>query len=283
MNSSPDSPGLTPPPVPWLSTQHEMEAAALPVRTRLVKVRMRPGVHRVAQATCLHAAVDGAEGRREHLYRVTLEWLAEFDVQTGRGEKINDRASASRATNTLQLRVLEQARPDGRRVALCRLGPRGQIAADPKGHGIMSFLRGVLVEWAAAEHPDAAVVGGSFAAGQQGEADRALREQFFERSGFTVTADADGGVAFSAPALRELRTAWNREKVAELTPPMVAEAFCAQAQAGVFKRRAEALESQVEGLAKDRRAAEVMSRIWLAITVLAIVFGIVFGIQPRVA
>ena len=282
--SNPPSPAAPPP--PWLSTQHEMEDAARPVRTRLVKVRMRPGVYRVAQATCLHAVVQGNEDtRREHLYRVTLEWLSEFDRQTGRAEKIDDRTSPHRTSNTLQFRVLEQVHPDGRRVALARLGPRGQIAAEPRGHGIMSFLRGVLVEWVASEHPAAAVAPGSFTHDEsRGETERALREQFFIRSGFMVTADGDGkGGRFGIGALSELRTTWNAEKVAEITPALVAEAFGAQARVGVLRRQVEALESQVDGLARDRRAAEVMSRIWLAVTLLAVVFGIVFGIQPRMA
>jgi hypothetical protein len=262
-----------------------MEAAARPVRTRLAKVRLRAGVYRVAQATCLHAVVQSpTDARREHLYRVTLEWLAEFDLGSGRAERINDRASASRATNSLQFRVLEQTGPGGRHVALARLGPRGQIAAEPRGLGVMSFLRGLLVEWVAAEHPDAAVVAGAFpVVEQQSEAERALRDHFFRRSGFEVEAASEGGGRFSVGALRDLRSTWNGEKVAEITPAMVAEALGAQAQAGLLKRQVEALESQVEGLAKDRRAAEVMMRVWLAITVLAVMFAIVFGIQPRVA
>jgi len=288
MSSIPDSPPPSPaaPAPPWLSTQHEMEDAARPVRSRLVKVRMRPNVYRVAQATCLHAVVQGTEdARREHLYRVTFEWLAEFDNQTGRAEKLDDRASAHRTGNTLQLRVLEQVRPDGHRVALARLGPRGQIAAEPRGLGIMSFLRGVLVEWVAGEHPDAAVAPGAFRHEEaRGDERRAQREQFLARSGFVLTADEDGdGGRFGIGALRELRTTWNADKVSEITPAQVAEAFGAQARAGALKRQVEALESQVDGLVRDRRAAEVMSRVWLAITLLAIVFGIAFGIQPRLA
>ena len=269
---------------PWLSTQFEMEDAARPVRTRLAKVRMRPGVYRVAQATCLHAVVQSADrARREHLYRVTLDWLAEFDTQTGRSEKLGEQASPHRTGNTLQFRVLEQAQPDGRRVALARLGPRGQIAAEPRGHGIMSFLRGVLVEWVAAEHPGAAVAPGTFSNDEsRGEDDRVLREQFFTRSGFVVTAEGSRG-RFGIGALRELRTTWNAEKVVEITPALVAEAFGGQARAGALKRQVEALESQIDGLARDRRAAEVMSRLWLVVTLFAIVFGIVFGIQPRMA
>jgi hypothetical protein len=283
-DSAPASPAAPPP--PWLSTQNEMEDAARPVRTRLVKVRMRAGVYRVAQVTSLHAVVQGAEdARREHLYRVALEWLAEFDVETGRAERIDDRASPHRATNTLQFRVLEQLHPDGRRVALARLGPRGKIAADPTGHGIMSFLRGVLVEWVAAEHPEAHVVPGSFRHDEsRGENERLLREQFFVRSGFVVTTGQDGRTGhFGIGALRDLRTTWNTEKVAEITPALVAEAFGAQAQVSVLKRQVEALRSQVAGLDRERRAAEVLSRVWLAVTVLAVAFGIVFGIQPRVA
>ncbi len=280
----PDTPSSTAPPPPWLSTQFEMEDAARPVRTRLAKVRMRPGVYRIAQATCLHAVVQGTEdARREHLYRVTLEWLGEFDLQTGRSEKLDDRASPHRASNTLQFRVLEQVHPDGRRVALARLGPRGAIAAEPRGHGIMSYLRGVLVEWVAAEHPDAAVAPGSFTHDEsRGEDERALREQFFTRAGFVVTSEGSR-TRFGIGALRDLRTTWNIEKVAEITPALVAEAFGGQARVGALKRQVEALESQIDGLARDRRAAEVMSRIWLVITLCAVVFGIVFGIQPRLA
>ncbi|MGN6525742.1 MAG: hypothetical protein ACTHL8_05085 [Burkholderiaceae bacterium] len=286
MSTSPEPADTSPaaPPPPWLSTQHEMEEAARPVRTRLARVRMRPGVYRIAQATCLHAVVQSTtDARREHLYRVTLEWLAEFDTQTGRAEKLADRATPGRTTNTLQLRVLEQPGADGRMVALARLGPRGQIAAEPKGHGIMSFLRGVLVEWAAAAHPQAAVVPDTFVHDPaRGDNERQQREQFFVRSGFVVTGDATGG-RFGIGALRDLRTSWNTDKVLEITPALVAEAFGGQALAGALKRQVEALEAQIDGLARDRRAAEVMSRIWLAVTVLAVVFGIVFGIQPRVA
>jgi hypothetical protein len=286
MSSIPSSapPSSTALPPPWLSTQFEMEDAARPVRTRLVKVRMRPGVYRVAQATCLHAVVTGADdARREHLYRVTLEWLGEYDLQTGRSEKLDDRASPHRTGNTLQLRVLEQLHPDGRRVALARLGPRGAIAAEPRGHGIMSFLRGMLVEWVAAEHPEAAVAPGSFSHDEtRGEDERTLREQFFIRSGFVVTAEGSR-TRYGIGALHDLRTTWNTEKVAEITPAMVAEAFGGQARIGALKRQVEGLEAQVEGLARERRAAEVMSRIWLVITLFAVVFGIVFGIQPRLA
>lgn len=286
MSSIPESPppSSAAPPPPWLSTQHEMEDAARPVRTRLVKVRMRPGVYRVAQATCLHAVVQGTEdARREHLYRVTLEWLLEYDNQTGRTEKIEYRASPHRSTNTLQFRVLEQVQPDGRLVALARLGPRGLIAAEPRGLGIMSFLRGVLVEWVAAEHPSAAVAPGSYTNdASRGENERVQREQFFIRSGFVVTGEGSIG-HFGIGALRDLRTTWNTEKVAEITPALVAEALGAQARVGALKRQVEALESQIDGLWRDRRAAEVMSRIWLAITLFAVVFGIVFGIQPRMA
>ena len=280
----PDPTTSAAPPPPWLSTQFEMEDAARPVRTRLAKVRMRPGVYRVAEATCLHAVVQGKEdGRREHLYRVTLDWLGEFDTQTGRTEKLDERASAHRTSNTLQFRVLEQLQPDGRRVALARLGPRGQIAAEPRGHGIMSYLRGVLVEWVAAEHPDAAVAPGSFTHDEsRGEDERVQREQFFARAGFVVTGDGHRG-RFGIGALRELRTTWNTEKVAEITPALVAEAFGGQARAGALKRQVEALQTQIDGLARDRRAAEVMSRIWLVVTLFAVVFGIVFGIQPRLA
>lgn len=279
--SDPPSPG-TPP--PWLSTQYEMEDAARPVRTRLVKVRMRPGVYRVAQATCLHAVVQGTEdARREHLYRVTLEWLAEYDLQTGRAEKLDDRASAHRSGNTLQFRVLEQLQPDGRSVALVRLGPRGKIAAEPVGHGIMSFLRAVLVEWVAADHPAASVAPGTFRHDEsRGENERVMREQFFVRSGFVVTVDADGrGGRFGIGALRDLRTTWNTEKVAEITPALVAEAFGAQAQVGALKRQVEGLQAHIDGLDRERRAAEVLSRVWFAVTVLAVGFGIVFGIQPH--
>ena len=115
-------------PVPWVTSQRELEERARPQRTRYVKVRMRPGVWRVALATQLHAATGQAGGPREHLYRVTLQWLAELDTRDGRAERVSDTMSAHRATNTLQFRVLETIAPDGTRRTYARLGPRGQIA-----------------------------------------------------------------------------------------------------------------------------------------------------------
>ena len=42
-----------------------------------------------------------------------------------------------------------------------------------------------------------------------------------------------------------------------------------------------ALQQQLEGTIKEKRASETMQRVWLAITVVAVVLGLIFGIQPR--
>jgi len=273
-----------PPAAPqWVSTQHEMEGAAKPRRTRLVRVKMKDGALRIGCATYLYSTVhDVAANKREHLYRVTLSWLAEIDPRDGSSKRFPERVWMAGAVNALQMRVLEAAGPDGKRWTAARLGPRGQIAADPKGVGLMSFLRAILVEWVAGEHPDAVVVRGSLAqVDVQSEADKSLRDHFFTRSGFTVLATADGGGSFHAPSVRALKASWNPDKVTELTPAALADALCAQAEVTALRTRLAQLEKTNARLSGEKRSSENLARIWLAVTLVSVVFALVLGIQPH--
>jgi len=267
---------------PWVSTQTEMEAAARPQRTRLFRVRMRTGQVRVAAATYFHAArASGSDSRVEHLYRVQLSWLVEFDPRDGKSQHFAERTSTSRATNALQFRVLEMS-ADGSRVSAVRLGPKGQILADPPGHGLMSLLRALLVEWVAPLYPDATVLTGSlYQVDVPGEKERELRDAFFARSGFVVRPTAAGGGSFFARSMRELKATWNTDKVQELTAPLLAEAVGAQMEMPLLRQQAESLQQQLAAARKEKRGAETLQRLWLAITVIAVVFGLIFGIQPR--
>lgn len=280
---TPELPADAPPSsAPWVSTQTEMEAAARPQRTRVFRVRMRTGHVRVAGVTYFHATqASTTDSRVEHLYRVQLSWLAEIDPRDGKAQRFAERSSTGRATNALQFRVLEMA-TDGRLVSAARLGPKGQILAEPTGLGLMSLLRALLVEWVAAQHPDATVLTGSlYQVDVPGEKEMELRDAFFARSGFTVRPTSGGGGSFFARSIRELKTTWNTDKVQELTAPLLAEAVSAQMEAPLLRQQIAALQDQLTLAIKEKRATEVLSRVWLAITVLAVIFGLVFGIQPR--
>ena len=282
--STPETPADAPPAVaPWVSTQHEMETAARPSRTRLFRLRMPSGHVRVAGVTYFHAVEKSrTDSRVEHLYRVQLSWLAEFDPRDGKTQHFAERTSASRATNALQFRVLEMTAADGKHVGAARLGPKGQILAEPKGVGIMSLLRGLLVEWVAQQHPDASVLTGSlYQVDVPSEADMALRDGFFTRSGFVVKPTSGGGGTFYARGIKELKTTWNTEKAQELTAPLLAEAVGAQMEMPVLRQQVAALQQQLEATTKEKRASETLQRLWLAITVVAVVLGLIFGIQPR--
>lgn len=284
--AEPPAPAPTPPAsggVPWISTQHEMESGARPGRSRFVRVRIRPGVHRIAHVTYLSSSTPpAADGSREHLYRVSLHWLAELDSRDGKAAKITERASANRPTNALQFRVLETVSPEGKRASFARLGPRGQIAAEPRNVGVMSFLRAALVEWVQQTHPAAIVIRGSLSQADAPTTDeKLLLDAFFTKSGFTLVPSADGAGSYQAPGIQSLKTAWNTDKVVELTPPMVAEAFGGQLEAALLRQRVQALENEVRTVNGERRAAEFMTRVWLAISLLSFVFGIVMWIQPR--
>jgi hypothetical protein len=277
-------PEAAPPAVPqWISTQHEMEVSAKPLRTRIVRVKMKNGALRIACATYLHSHVqDAVAGVREHLYWVTLRWLAEYDTRDGRTERFPERLRPTSPLNALQFRVLETALPDGRQWVVARLGPKGQIGADPKGHGVMGYLRALLVEWVADRHPEAIVVRGSLAQVEVlSEPERNLRDLFFTRSGFTLLTTSDGGGSFHAPSIRDLKTTWNADKVTELQPAALADALCVQVEALTLRKQVDALTKDNAGLTRERRAADVMSRVWLAIAVLSFTFGIVLAIQPR--
>jgi hypothetical protein len=279
------APGAPPPPMPWLSTQHEMESRARAERTRFVRIRMKNGTHRIACASYQYSSTGNpAESTREHLYRVSLQWLAELDGRDGKAIRIVERPSLNRPTNALQFRVLESAAPDGTRSAFARLGPRGQIGAEPRGAGVMSFLRAILVEWVVEQHPDAVIIRGSLnQPDPQDDDDTKLRDAFFTRAGFTVQATSDGGGTYSAPTIRALKSTWNTEKVVELTAPMIADAFGAQLEAGILRKRADALQAQLTAMTREKRASDFLSRIWLAVSVVCLVLGLVFGIQPRLA
>jgi len=278
-----DLPADAPPAsAPWVSTQTEMESAARPQRTRLFRVRMRTGHVRVAGVTYFQATQESAsDSRVEHLYRVQLSWLAEFDPRDGKSQRFAERTSTGRATNALQFRVLEMS-TDGRRVSAARLGPKGQILAEPAGMGVMSLLRALLVEWVAGLHPEATVLTGSlYQVDVPDEKEMALRDAFFARSGFTVRPTAGGGGSFFARSVRELKSTWNTDKAQELTAPLLAEAVSAQMETPLLRQQIAALQDQLGTAIREKRATEVLSRVWLAITVLAVIFGLVFGIQPR--
>ena len=280
----PELPADAPPAVaPWISTQHEMETAARPGRTRVFRMRMKSGQVRVAAVTYFKSVAHGdSDSRVEYLYRVQLSWLVEFDPRDGKTQRYAERAGTSRATNALQFRVLEMAGPDGRRVSAARLGPKGQILADPPNMGIMSLLRALLVEWVAEQHPDATVLTGSmYQVDVQSEEAMAVRDNFFTRAGFTIKPTSGGSGSFYAHSIRALKTSWNPDKATELTTPLIAEAVSAQLEAPGLRQQIEALQDQLASTMREKRASEMLSRIWLAITVLAVIFGLVFGIQPR--
>jgi len=280
----PDIPTEAPPAVaPWVSTQHEMEAAARPSRTRVFRVRMKSGHVRVAGITYFHASVASrTDTRVEHLYRVQLSWLAEFDPRDGQTQRFAERTGTGRESNALQFRVLEMNAADGKRLSAARLGPKGQILADPPGMGIMSLLRAVLVEWVRERHPDASLLTGSlYQVDVPSQAEMELRDHFFTRSGFTVKATSGGGGTFWARSIKDLKTDWNTEKAQELTAPLLAEAVSAQMETPVLKQQIAALQLQLAAAIKEKRATETLQRIWLAITVIAVIFGLIFGIQPH--
>jgi hypothetical protein len=244
---------------------------------------MRTGAWRVANVTYLSAtARSDADPRTEHLYRVQLQWLAEFDPRDGKAHRLVDGASPNRSNNVLQFRVLEMTSAEGKRLASARLGPKGQIAAEPTGIGIMSLLRGLLVEWVAERHPDAGIVAGSlYQVDIQSQEALALRDSFFAKAGFTVKPTSGGGGTFSAPSIKALKSMWNTEKAVELTPELTAEAICAQLEVPVLRQQVAALQGVIVGMSKEKKATETLSRIWLAVAVVAVVLGLIFGIQPR--
>jgi hypothetical protein len=280
----PDVPADAPPAVaPWVSTQFEMEQAARPQRMRMFRLRMKTGHVRVAGVTYFHATqASTTDSRVEQLYRVQLSWLVEFDPRDGQTQRFAERTSTGRAANALQFRVLEMNTADGKRISAARLGPKGQILAEPPNAGIMSLLRALLVEWVAGLHPDATVLTGSlYQVDVPSENEMALRDAFFTRSGFTVKPTSGGGGSFFARSIRELRTTWNTDKAQELTAPLLAEAVGAQMETPVLKQQIETLQKQLDSAIKEKKATETLQRIWLAITVIAVVFGLIFGIQPR--
>ena len=93
--------------------------------------------------------------------------------------------------------------------------------------------------------------------------------------------DPGGGGTFYARSIKELKTTWNTEKAQELTAPLLAEAVSAQMETPLLRQQIASLQEQLEAALKDKRATETMQRIWLVITVVAVVFGLIFGIQPR--
>ena len=281
---TPEVPADAPPAVaPWVSTQTEMETAARPGRTRVFRLRMKSGHVRVAGVTYFHSSVAStSDSRIEHLYRVQLSWLAEFDPRDGKTQRFAERTSTGRAINALQFRVLEMNAADGRRLSAARLGPKGQVQAEPPGMGIMSLLRALLVEWVGERHPDATILTGSlYQVDVPNESQMELRDNFFSRSGFTVKPTSGGGGTFYARSIKELKTTWNTDKAQELTAPLLAEAISAQMETPVLRQQITVLQDQLAAALKEKRATETLQRIWLAITVIAVIFGLIFGIQPR--
>jgi hypothetical protein len=275
--------GAPPSSAPWVSTQHEMERRSRPLHTRVFRLRMKTGHVRVAGVTYFHStAVGETDSRVEHLYRVQLSWLAEFDPRDGKTQRFAERTSTGRPSNALQFRVLEMSTSDGRRIGAARLGPKGEIHAEPANIGVMSLLRALLVEWVVEKHADATVLTGSLKQAEApNETQQAVRDGFFTRSGFTIKPTSDGGGTFYAESLGKLRSTWNAEKITELTTPLLADAVSAQMEMPLLRQQVAALQEQLSGIGKEKRAAEALQRLWLAITVLAVVFAIVFGIQPR--
>ena len=281
---APEIPADAPPAVaPWVSTQTEMEAGARPERTRVFRVRMKSGHVRVAGVTYFHAlAASASDTRVEHLYRVQLSWLAEFDPRDGQTQRFAERTSTGRATNALQFRLLEMTAADGKRLSAARLGPKGQILAEPPGIGVMSLLRALLVEWVAGHHPAATVLTGSlYQVDVPTKEEMEVRDQFFARSGFVVRPTSGGGGTFFARSIKELKTTWNTDKAQELTAPLLAEAVSAQMETPVLRQQISALKDQLATALKEKKATETLQRVWLAITVIAVIFGLIFGIQPR--
>ena len=282
--SAPEIPADAPPAVaPWVSTQHEMESAARAGRTRVFRLRMKTGHVRIASVAYFYATVASKDDTRvEHLYRVQLSWLAEFDPRDGQTQRYAERTNTGRPINALQFRVLEMTSTEGKRLSAARLGPKGQIHADPPGTGVMSLLRALLVEWVAERHSDASVLTGSLYQVDVPTKDEIeLRDQFFTRSGFTVKPTSGGGGTFFAPSVKDLKTGWNTDKATELTTPALAEAVSAQMEMPVLRQQIEALQQQLTAALKEKKATETLQRIWLAITVLAVVFGLIFGIQSH--
>ena len=280
----PDLPADAPPSAaPWVSTQHELETAARPSRTRMFRLRMPSGHVRFASATYFHAAVSSSTDTRvEHLYRVQLGWLVEFDPRDGKTQRFAERTSTGSATNALQFRVLEMTTADGKHHSAARLGPKGQILADPPGMGLMSLLRALLVEWVAERHPDASVLTGSlYQVDVPSPDDMAVRDHFFMRSGFIIRPTSSGGGTFFARSIKELKTTWNTDKATELTTPLLAEAVSAQMETPFLRQQIATLQDQLASAIKEKRATETLQRVWLAITVIAVIFGLIFGIQPR--
>jgi len=285
-DSPPDDPSpadAPPTSAPWVSTQHEMESDARLQRTRLFRMRTRSGLVRVAGVAYFQATAHNAsDSRVEHLYRVQLAWLSEFDPRDGSSKRYAERTSTARPINALQFRVLEMAAPDGRRVAAAKLGPKGQIAADPPGMGVMGLLRALLVEWVSERHPDASVLTGSlYQADAPSEAQVAQRDGFFARAGFTVKPTSGGGGKFYANTIKDLKSTWNPEKATELTTTLLVDAVNAQMELPQARQQAAALQQQLTAAHKTQRATETLQRIWLAVTVLAVLFALVLAIQPR--
>ncbi len=109
----------------------------------------------------------------------------------------------------------------------------------------------------------------------------AVRDHFFTRSGFTIKPTSSGGGTFFAGSIKELKTTWNTDKATELTTPLLAEAVSAQMETPFLRQQIATLQDQLATAIKEKRATETLQRVWLAITVIAVIFGLIFGIQPR--
>ena len=145
----------------------------------------------------------------------------------------------------------------------------------------MSLLRALVVEWVAERIPTRACSPARCTRWTCSRGQIALRDHFFARSGFTVKPTSGGGGTFYARSIKELKTTWNTDKATEFTTPLLAEAVIAQMETPVLRQQVAALQEQLASAVKEKRATETLQRIWLAITVVAVIFGLIFGIQPR--
>jgi hypothetical protein len=62
---------------------------------------------------------------------------------------------------------------------------------------------------------------------------------------------------------------------------LLVDAVNAQLETPQLRQQVAALQDQLTAARKTQRATETLQRIWLAVTVLAVLFALVLAIQPR--